>query len=627
MHAPPSLQQARAQTARNRPGIARRRLALLILPGLIAFVTADHAIAAQQRAAESPEFARQSVLIVNFTPRNGADVKAGKRVADEVRGRVSRLLNKKEAEVVKGYQIARAMEESSLNPDSTFSPTAYRAMGSVFRADEYLQAYIGGDSTGIRLWGELVLSRDERMRQPLPTILAPSLDSAAELFAHELIAARTQLVPQRRCENALNAGQATRAETAARVGVAAYPRSTLARACLLTSMRQLRVPPQDILVEARRMLAADSTNPYGIEAVALALDGMQQPDAAAVMWFRLLATDSTNITVAVRVARALNDDGNTKAVEPLIARLTARYPNDISVTEQRWRAAFRNRDWPRAVSAGEALLARVPSARTDSSFQLALATAYRESKRPLKAIELLTRATVLFPKDARLYTLYAQVIRAEADSVIPRGLALFPNSAELLAVQARELRTVGKLPESLEMTRRAMAMDTSLKRGYLVIAQLELDLGHPDSALASLRRAARVDPDTAAIAQFALSSGNAFYRNANSTQSPSDYRVAYRFLVFSDTVRTSPQARFLSGAAALGAARTSLNDARQRADKTESCRIARSGAELLPAARSGLSSGIESYADMARQSLEYLDKLGPYYEDRLRSFCGITSSP
>jgi tetratricopeptide (TPR) repeat protein len=211
--------------------------------------------------------------------------------------------------------------------------------------------------------------------------------------------------------------------------------------------------------------------------------------------------------------------------------------------------------------------------------------------------------------------------------VIPRGLALFPNSAELLAVQARDLRTVGKLPESLELTRRAMAMDSSLKRGHLVIAQLELDLGHPDSALASLRRAAQVDPDTATIAQFALSSGNAFYRNANTTQSPGDYRLAYRFLAFSDTVRTSPQARFLTGAAALGVARTSLSDATQRTDKSESCRIARSGAELLPAARSGLSSGIESYADMAKQSLEYLDKLGPYYEDRLKSFCGSTTSP
>lgn len=374
------------------------------------------------------------------------------------------------------------------------------------------------------------------------------------------------------------------------------------------------------------MLAADSTNPYGIEAVALALDGMQQTDAAADMWFRLLATDSTNLTVALHVARALNDDGNTKVVEPLIARLSAKYPNDISVTEQRWRTSFRNRDWPKAVSSGEVLLARVPSARTDSSFQLALATAYRESKRTLKAIELLARATAQFPKDARLYTLYAQVVRAEADSVIPRGLALFPNSAELLAVQARELRTVGKLPESLELTRKAMALDSSLKRGHLVIAQLELDLGHPDSALASLRRAALVDPDTATIAQFALASGNAFYRNANSSQLSSDYRLALRFLAFSDTVRTSPQARFLSGAAALGIARTALNDATQRTDKTESCRIARSGAELLPAARTGLTSGIETYAGMARQSLDYLEKLGPYYEDRLKAFCGASPS-
>ena len=64
-----------------------------------------------------------------------------------------------------------------------------------------------------------------------------------------------------------------------------------------------------------------------------------------------------------------------------------------------------------------------------------------------------------------------------ADTVLPRGLARFPKSAELLALKARELRSHGKVAESLEAMQGAMAADSTLGgEAHLMIAQAQLDL-------------------------------------------------------------------------------------------------------------------------------------------------------
>src|SRR5687768_11109936 len=92
-------------------------------------------------------------------------------------------------------------------------------------------------------------------------------------------------------------------------------------------------------------------------------------------------------------------------------------------------------------------------ARGDSTFWLRLATVYRNTAKPFKAIETLAHAVNTFPGDPRLYSLYTQYVKSEADTVLPRGLNMFPKSAELLALNARELRTRGKLSESLEASK------------------------------------------------------------------------------------------------------------------------------------------------------------------------------
>jgi tetratricopeptide (TPR) repeat protein len=252
-----------------------------------------------------------------------------------------------------------------------------------------------------------------------------------------------------------------------------------------------------------------------------------------------------------------------------------------------------------------------------------LAAAYHEANDQYRAIATLARAVATYPGDARLYALYAQYIRTEADTVVPRGLAMFPKSAELLTLNANMLRARGKLAESLASTKKAVALDSTISDGDLAIAQLELQVGQVDSALISLHHSLGRGSDSALVAQFALTEGNTLYRAASGTKTSSDFGAALNYLTFADSVRSTSQSRFLVGAAALGMAQSAVVEAGKAADTTDRCRLTRLGETMVPVARNGLQAGEGELADAAKQSLEFLDQFEPYVLQQLKSRCCV----
>jgi tetratricopeptide (TPR) repeat protein len=599
------------------------------LVAIVLASAASGAPAAGQRAKKpAPEFTKQLLLIVNFAPGPGADVRFARDAADAVRSRAAKLINKKqEVEVVDNDDVTDAVWRAGFNPDSMYALAGIRALARVMRADEIVLGEAARNGHMATISGELVLTRDEELRQPLPAVSAPSLDSAATLFARALQAGRAQMTNQRRCENALHEGDGRRAVATAREAVNAYPRSTVARMCLVWALAQTQAQASEILSVSKQILAIDSNSVHAIEYAAMELDSLHQRDEAARMWLRLARSDTANLDLAVRVAFALSDGGNTKVAEEFTTRLAAAHPQDLRFQQQKWRASYDNRSWPHALEAGEILLARDSTARADSTFYLKLATAYRESNLPLKAVETLAHGVSVFPGDGRLYSLYAQYVRAEADTVIPRGLALFPNSAGLEVMNAKELRARGKVAESLDATKHAVELDSTMAQGRLMIAQLEMELGRPDSALATLRRAVAAGEDSSVVAQFALAKGNTLYRAANGTRASADFLLALRFLTFADTVRSTMSSRFLIGATALGVAQAALTEAAKVPDKTEACRLAHLGADMVPVARTGLSAGTDSFGDAAKQSLDYLTELEQYVTPSTTAACTVPTTP
>lgn len=575
-------------------------------------------LGAQKKA---PEFTRQGLLIPNFATSDGRDPGFGRKAADEVRSRVERLSNKREVDVISGGDIRDKLASSGFPDDTLLDDATVRVLGRYMRADEYVMGMVARGAAGVRLTGRLILMRDKRLAEPIPAAAARDLKLAADQFAHNIVSARAELIPQRRCENALRDAQPERAVQFAREAVAAYPRGVLAHVCLSWALRAAGAPATDVLEAAQGVLAGDSLNPHGLESAAVALDTLHRAPEAATYWLRLAETDTTDLELTARVVLAMILDGNTRRAEPLIVRAADAHPDSLSLRRLEWRVTYDNRHWPVAIKTGEVLLAVDSSMVRDSTFVLRLASAYRANGDTYHAIALAARGVAQFPGDSKLYTLYTQFVKSEADTVVARGLALFPRSATLLTMNARDLRAKGQLAEALAASRQALEVDSTLDRGELMIAQGEIDLGRPDSALIALHRAVARGEDTALVAQFALARGNALLKAASGTKSRDDFKLAMRFLALADTLRRTPQSAFLLGVAAYSITQSALADAPKMPQKTQSCELSQLGAETLPVARDGLSAGQEVSPEAAKQFLDYLGQLEPYVQRQIDAFC------
>jgi len=595
-------------------GAAFGQFVLALFIGIVSAVPT----AAQKKA---PEFTRQGLLITTFVPRGTADLGFGRKAADEVRGRVSKLSNKREVDVISGGDIGWQLTRAGMPEDTLLDEQTIRTLGRLMRADEYVIGTVERAPGRVRLSGRLVLMRDRRMAEPLPPATGQDVGLAADQFGRALAAARNELIPQRRCENALRDMQPERALQFAREAVAAYPAGVLAHVCLTWALRATGAPSAEVLTAAKEVLAGDSLNPHGLENAAIALDSLRRRDESATYWLRLAATDTADLELTQRVVLAMVFGGSARRAEPLVVRAADAHPDSIGLRRLAWRVTYENRHWPAAIKQGEALMAADSATTKDSVFTLRLASAYRANGETYKAISLAARGVVAFPGDVKLYTLYTQFVKSEADSVVPRGIALFPRSAELLAMQAKDLRARGQLAEALAASRQALAVDSTLDRGELMIAQGEIELGRPDSALVALRRALVRGEDTALIAQFALGRGNALLKAANGTKTRDDFQLAMRFLALADTLRRTPQSAFLLGVAAYSITQSALSDAPKMTEKTQSCELSHLGAETLPVARAGLEAGQEVSPEAAKQFLDYLGQMEPYVQRQIDAFC------
>ncbi|MGZ8379192.1 MAG: hypothetical protein ACXW0Z_18360, partial [Gemmatirosa sp.] len=562
------------------------------------------------------EFTRQGLYVATFEPDAGASSKLGRQAAEEVRDRIEKLIQGKDAQVITLTDARRRIPDLTFPLDTTYPVGVIETLVRQARGDEFVVGRVARRGGAYHLTGEFRLMRDRGTRQPI-SASAPKLEAAADQFARAVAGARAQLVPQRRCANAMMDHKADQAVAAARAGIQAYNRGAFARACLVSAMRIAGAPAGDLLTESRELLALDSLSRQGLESAARAYDALKRRDEAAAMWTRLIATDSTNTAVIAFGIRGLLEGGNARRAEALVLAAAAENKEVLELQRLRWQVTFENRSWPRAVEAGELLLERDSLAVTDSTLYTRLATAHRANGNVLRAVELSARGVTRFPKDARLYALYAELVRAESDSVVPRGLALFPKSAEINTLAARDARAKGRLADAAEATRRAVEADSALPQGLITLAQAEFDLGRPDSALVALGRALARGEDSAMVAQFALAKGNALLRAAGQTKTRGDYARALRFFNVADSVRTSPQSKFLLGTAALQVASAALREAPQEKDKALSCALAREGAATVATARTGLEAGQELAPDAAKQYLEYVAQLEPFAQKQL----------
>jgi len=555
------------------------------------------------------------------SPFKSADKKLGNHVADEVRGRVEKAANKRELEVIDEKAMTTALVNAGFPFDMVPDLSQVRALSRYLRADEYLMGTVDRTPAGFRVRARLILARDVRMQQPLPEVVDPDPDRAAALIAAAVTEARRQLAPQRRCENNLRDGRPREAITAAAQGVGIYPRSTLARGCLLAAQLVVGTAADSVLAIAGEMLRVDSASFYALQGAAEAYDALKDKERAAAMWTRLHGIDTVDVELSERIVAALLYNGNAKKAEPLIERMSDAAPDRVGLLRLRWQVLFANKSWKEATRVGGILLATDSASMKDSTFLLRLANAYKSNGESVRAVEVAARGLQAFPKDQRIFSTYVQLVRGEAVDGLTRGLAAFPQNAEFKVMQSQDLKVRGKAEESVDAMRAALALDSTIEHGQIQLARAQADLGQNDSAYASLKRALAAGEDSSLVAQFALARGNQLLRAASQTKTREDYLLAMRFASLADSVRDTPNAKFLMGITATNVALSAATEA----PKTKDCELSRLGFDMIAIAQPNLAAGADIAAEAVKQYQDYLTQLQPVSAKQVEVFCKAAS--
>lgn len=570
-------------------------------------------------AAQAPQrFTTQVMIVPAF---RGADRGLAAKASDIVRSRVAGAFPRSELRVVSGGDLDDWLRLSGFDEAAVLSEGELREVAKKFRADERITGVATRNAGRVHIDAALTLIRDLRLSQPLSSDGA-SVNEAADAVAREAIAARRQLAPLRQCENFAREGKPAEAAAAATAGVAAYAQAVPTRVCLLNALGRLEVPVDSIVNVAQATLALSSTNPVALERLAQALDTKGQAAAAAPLWTRLLATDSTNEDLIERVVNALSREGNAALAVPLIDRGSETHPDNLALLKLRWLVHLAANDWKGAVEVGERLLARDLASQSDPDVYARLAAAYRADSQPVRALGIAAVGASKFASNAPLQIIYLQLLKGESDAALPRVLAAFPDNAEVHALAAQTMKTSGNAAGALTETKRALAVNPRLPHGYLQLAQLEIDVGQGDSALAALELASKFGEDKATVAQFALARGNALYKAATTTQKREDFQRAMRFLTLATQLAPSAEAKFLLGASALSVSQSAATEAPQ----AKSCDLSKLADASLTEAEINLASGGSVAPDVAKTYLDYVAKLRPYVADQLKTYC-LTSAP
>jgi tetratricopeptide (TPR) repeat protein len=398
---------------------------------------------------------------------------------------------------------------------------------------------------------------------------------------------------------------------------ASLPSAALLRSCLVSAYILTGENSKEVLSEALKILEVEPRSFWGLDAAARAYDALEDRPNAAKMWLRLAESDPSDLELSRRVVTALIRGDNSVAAKPLVIKLSDANPDIIELQRQRWQVLITLGEWKDAVVVGDRLATLDSVSYQDSTFALRLSTAYRSMGDTIKAVAVAANGVSRFPKDSRLYLLYSDLVQVDSRAAIDRGLARFPDIAELHLLRAQELRRAGKNAEALAPFQRAMALDPKSGQGFLALAQTQVDLGMLDSALLSTRKAVATGESKATVAAFALARGNAMFRAANGTKQRSDYQLALQFLTLADSLQGSPQSRFLVGATALSISQSAATDA----PAAKACDLSRLANEMLPLAREKITAGAVVSPDAAMQYLNYLDQLEPVVAQQVATLC------
>jgi tetratricopeptide (TPR) repeat protein len=566
-------------------------------------------------AARAQEFTRQTFMVATL----GAigEPKIARRVGDEVRNRIARMGDKKELQVLEPYLIEREFALSDIPFDKQLGDRDLFDVARLMRVDEVLFGTVTVKPNEVSISAGLRLTRDWGQRQPLPVVRAATVADAAEKLANEVVRARGQLNPLRRCENAMHSRNQVNAIHFAEAGVKAYPTSTFARTCLLAGLLWVGERADSVLRVADQILGLDSLNILASVARASALQAVNRPADSERAWLRASDLRPDSVDLGVNATDALLKLPRPGSALALTKKYSAVDDREPRLKRLRFRAWYALSSWKEAVALGDSLDAADDTEfHDDSSYAVRYVDALRQTGDSIGALAISARSVKRYPGDARIYSQYVALIGGETGAALPRGISRFPSEPEFYVIAAKNARDAGKRKEAIAATAAAVKADPSLSQGYLQMAELWFEEQLPDSALSILRRAPRMGEGMEMLRSYAIGRGARVLRAAADT-AMGVQRLAVSFLVLADSIESRDDSRSYVTAGMLQLARSEL----VLASTSRQCDAVKAADEYLVISEGFLARGVNTAANSTEGFKQAHDAMRTAIDNALKVLC------
>ena len=484
------------------------------------------AVILAQRPGTAPGPDTPRLLVAVF---QSPDRVTGVQTADAVRNRISNSVPMRTLYVIPRNDIVAYLESSGYKADSSLGTADLRELARLLRADEILFGTVTRSATGVSLEPRLLLARDTRIAQPLPTVNAGSPNDLARNIERAVLDARKQIADQKACENAIRDNQHAKAIASAQAGIAKYPNATFARLCLANALQEMKAPPDSALRVLNEIIAIDPKNSMALGFAYQAYKAKGDNERAVRTLVRMLSLEPHNPTLQANVVSELAQLGKPTVALPIVDTLLLSNPGDPTLLRQKWlltlaaaaaadTGAPRNALIAQALTAGETMT-RADTATADSTYySRMIVAAATDPAQAVKGAELAARATQKFPRIAEFWSLKA--------------------TAE---------RRAGQLQAADASARQAIAIDPKYPNATLLLATINMEMGRPDSAVAIARRAVAAGEDKKAWGGVLLQAAGAAMRTAQSSQAVADYQKVLSLAQEADQMAPQQLSKFLVG--------------------------------------------------------------------------------
>lgn len=523
------------------------------------------------------------------------DKTMGPQASDALRERLTTVIPFRTLWVIPKNDVLGNLEQSGYPVNEQLSRTDESALAKIVRADEYIRGSVTRANDLYRIEAQIVLTRDQTLTQPLPIAEGDKMDRTAAALVRHIQEARKQMEFEKKCLEAARADKYAEAIAAAEEGIVAYPNATLVRYCKLQVLVKQKAEPALILALSDEILGLD---PNSKAALAIAADAHQQAgnvEASTNLLVRLLATEPNNASLATRVVDALAASKKYDVAKEIVLKAVADNPGDVALIRLQFLILSSAGDYKPALKTGEEMV-EMDTSLADIPFFERLAALYAADSQPQKSAEAAARGTRKFPNNAGLWALYAQTLQKS-----------------------------GQVQQSIDASKRALAIDPKIANGWTQVAMAYNELNQPDSALAALEKAKESGDDANQVGGFALTIGNRLYRAASAaTEEPkprAPFEAALPYLKFAENTLSDPASKanavFLQGVSYFYIGVATEAEAR----KAKSCDLAKAAETAMTLANDNVRAGGRASPQAAAQILPIVLQYTPAIQSLIKNFC------